>query len=187
MGYYIVDYENVKRDGLNGINKLENGDRVCIFYSENADTLTFGLHKRINESKAQITFQKVEVGFKNALDFQLATFLGYLIASNKNEDYYIVSRDNGFNSICMYWNKRSMKVSLVADVSGRNMKQEREDILHKVSEVITDEETAKTVVGYIQKYKTKQGINNALVKEYKSKKGGELYQAIKSLIGDKKG
>ena len=85
MGYYFVDYENVKIDGLNGINKLEPSDKVCIFYSEHADTLTFDLHKRLNESKATITFQKVEVGHKNALDFQLVTFLGYEIASKKEE------------------------------------------------------------------------------------------------------
>lgn len=38
----------------------------------------------------------------------------------------------------------------------------------------------------IQKYKTKQGLNNALVKRYDSKNGGKIYQAIKPLIKDKK-
>ena len=32
MGYYFVDYENVKIDGLNGINKLEPSDEVNLFY-----------------------------------------------------------------------------------------------------------------------------------------------------------
>ena len=39
---------------------------------------------------------------------------------------------------------------------------------------------------YIINYKTKQGINNALVSKYKSKQAGEIYQAIKPLIKDKK-
>ncbi|MEQ8197224.1 MAG: PIN domain-containing protein [Clostridiaceae bacterium] len=187
MGYYFVDYENVKTDGLNGINKLEAGDKICIFYSENADTLTFGLHKRINESKATITFQKVEVGSKNALDFQLATYLGHEIASNKEDVYYIVSKDTGFNSVCNYWKRRKVEASIIADLTGLNIKQEKEHLLQEITKIIADKEIAKVVIDYIIKYKTKQGINNALVKEYKSKQGGEIYQAIKPLIKDKKG
>ena len=37
MTTYLVDYENVKGDGLNGINNLTDKDKVHIFYSENAD------------------------------------------------------------------------------------------------------------------------------------------------------
>ena len=37
-----------------------------------------------------------------------------------------------------------------------------------------------------RKYKTKQGINNALVKKYGSKSGGEIYKAIKPLLAAKK-
>lgn len=41
MNYYLVDFENVKKDGLDGIHKLEQEDRVCILYSKNADSITF--------------------------------------------------------------------------------------------------------------------------------------------------
>lgn len=187
MGYYFVDYENVKTTGLNGINKLEQNDKVCILYSENADTLTFGLHKRINESKATITYQKVEVGSKNALDFQLVTFLGYEIANSNGEKYYIVSKDSGFNSVCNYWKRRRIDISLVADLTGLNIKQEQDQFTEEISKLVTDKEIAKDVVEFIVKYKTKQGINNALVKKFKSKQGGEIYQAIKPLLKDKKG
>ena len=97
------------------INKLEPSDKVCIFYSEHADTLTFDLHKRLNESKATITFEKVEVGSKNALDFQLATFLGYEIASKKDDEYYIVSKDTGYTSVYNYWKKRKIGICLWQD------------------------------------------------------------------------
>ena len=75
MNYYLVDFENVKKDGLDGIHKLEQEDRVCILYSKNADSITFEQHKKIMESKADIELCKVDVGSKNALDFQLATQL----------------------------------------------------------------------------------------------------------------
>jgi len=56
MNYFLVDYENVNVAGLDGITKLSEDDVVIIFYSENAETLTFGMHKKINESKAEIKF-----------------------------------------------------------------------------------------------------------------------------------
>lgn len=186
MGYYFVDYENVKIDGLNGINKLEPSDKVCIFYSEHADTLTFDLHKRLNESKATITFEKVEVGSKNALDFQLATFLGYEIASKKDDEYYIVSKDTGYTSVYNYWKKRKIGISIVANLTRLNIIQEQQQLLQKVEKLVNDKEIAKVVTDYIINYKTKQGINNALVSKYKSKQAGEIYQAIKPLIKDKK-
>ena len=39
----------------------------------------------------------------------------------------------------------------------------------------------------MERYKTKQGLNNALIKEYGSEKTGILYKAIKPLLADKKG
>lgn len=187
MGYYFVDYENVKTDGLNGVNKLETTDKVCIFYSEHADTLTFDLHKKFIESKATITFQKVEVGSKNALDFQLATFLGYEIANKKDDSYYIVSKDTGYTSVCSFWKKRKVVISIVANLTRLNIILEQQQLLQKVEKLVTDKEIAKEVTDYIINYKTKQGINNALVKKYKGKQAGEIYQAIKPLIKDKKG
>ena len=41
MATYMIDYENVKTGGLNGISRLTAEDKVIIFYSENANRLTF--------------------------------------------------------------------------------------------------------------------------------------------------
>ncbi|MCM1399692.1 MAG: PIN domain-containing protein [Clostridium sp.] len=191
MTYYLIDYENVKVNGLNGLSKLVETDNVCIFYSENADTLTFGLHKRLNEAKANITYQKVEVGTSNALDFQLCTYLGYLIAENKNEslqNYYIVSKDKGYSSVVNYWEKRKVNITQAVDCSGKKELEAKKELLMEVENLIGDKNLAPTIVKFIEQYKTKQGINTAISKELKdSKKTSEIYNAIKPLIADKKG
>ncbi len=190
MGYYLVDYENVKKDGLNGISELSEKDTVCIFYSQNADTITFSLHKKMNESKAEILFHKVEVGTKNALDFQLATYLGYVIALKKDKDYYLVTKDNGFTALCSYWTQQKVNVSMVVDVAGQNMKKQQEELAAAVGKLIPDKEVAAVVTKIIQQYKTKQGVNNALMKKYPSdnhKQASEIYKTIKPLLADKKG
>lgn len=187
MATFLVDYENVKTGGLNGITKLLKEDKVIIFYSENADTLTFGLHRRINESVADISYIRVEVGCKNALDFQLVSYLGYLVAQYKDEKYFIVSNDNGFNSVKKFWHKKKVLVEVSYDLSGQSKVQEEIDLKEQVVKLITNKEDAQVVMEYIQKYKTKQGINNALVKKYDNQKAGQIYKSIKPLITHKKG
>lgn len=66
--YFFVDYENVNRGGLNGIVKLSGEDCVRIYYSETAETLTFGLHRRIIASRAHFDYIKVQMPIKNAVD-----------------------------------------------------------------------------------------------------------------------
>ena len=87
MAFYLVDYENVNTEGLQGVEQLTAADEVIIFYSEHADRLTFDLHRRLNESKAQIHYFKVGACKKNALDFQLVSYLGYLIAQNSGQSF----------------------------------------------------------------------------------------------------
>ncbi len=191
MAYYLIDYENVKVHGLNGIGKLTKEDCICIFYSENADSLTFGLHRRLMESKATVIYQKVEVGTKNALDFQLSSYLGYIICENREkeeETYYIVTQDGGFSCLVSYWAKRKVRIKIAMDCTGRDDKEAKDELLTQVEGLVDDKKMAPMIVKFIQQYKTKQGINNALQKEFKDGKyASEIYNAIKPLIADKKG
>ena len=52
MTYYLIDYENTGENGLEGLSDLGNGDQVIIFYSENADKMSFDLHQRLQECYA---------------------------------------------------------------------------------------------------------------------------------------
>lgn len=196
MSYYLVDFENVKKDGLDGIHKLGEEDKVCILYSKNADSITFEQHRKIMESKAEITLCKVDVGSKNALDFQLATQLGFLIANKTSDSYYIVSKDKGFEILSGYWKSRGVSVTLIADIMGRSHDQETQELKKKLQESLTeilrenDDVTVDDVLKTIQQYKTKQGIMNALMKKYPSadnKKSSKIYKTIKPLLSDKKG
>ena len=311
MAYYLIDFENVKSRGMEGVELLTEEDTVCIFYSDNADSMTFDLHRKLNETKANIIYHKVAVGTKNALDFQLATYLGYLICEPQREgihpNYFIVTKDNGFTSLMVYWKAQGVPVRIIRNLLwGKNPAAEQnllteeeqetetvvtaaEDVTEQpepaqpeptqpepveetkepmqpepekadapeeptqpepetvdtpvqpvkkpsrkksnarkkstaktddkttekksaekkstekkpaekkpaeeldeltlaVEKVLTDQAIVPQVVKFIRQYKTKQGINNALNKEFKdSKRTSEIYSAIKPLIADKKG
>lgn len=197
MNYFFIDYENVKEKGFNGILNLMEDSKVYIFYSSNANSLTFDLHNDLNESKAAINYFNVNVGSKNALDFQLSSYLGYVICNDidKKSKFYIVTKDNGFNCLAKFWRQiyNNLNIQCVADISGSKI-QTAEDVqsnmLKQVKALldgIADDEMCKFVVGKILSLKTKLGINNAIMNELKdSKKTSEIYNAIKPLIKDKK-
>ena len=332
MAYYLIDFENVKSRGMEGVELLTKEDTVCIFYSDNADSMTFDLHRKLNETKADIIYHKVAVGTKNALDFQLATYLGYLICEQQREgihpNYFIVTKDNGFTSLMVYWKAQGVPVRIIrnllwgknpaaeqnllteeeqetetvvtaaedvteqpqpaqleptqpepveetkepmqpkpeeadapeeptqpepvketqepvqpepekadafeeptqpesetVDASAQPVKkpsgkksnarkkstaktddktaekksaekkpaekkpaEESDELTLAVEKVLTDQAIVPQVVKFIRQYKTKQGINNALNKEFKdSKRTSEIYSSIKPLIADKKG
>lgn len=195
MNYYLVDYENVRHTGLNGVSKLSENDVVCIFYTEAADTLPFGLHRRLKESVATILYKKVKNGTKNALDFQLSSYLGYIIRENEESpyNYFIVTKDNGFNCLVNFWGNKA-NIKLVENVATDNKHPEltglEHDVYMYINGISDSVEDFVKIAKMIRKYKTKSGINNALMREFKSnnnQKASQIYAAIKPLIADKKG
>ena len=104
MKAYLIDFENVKSKGLTGIEQLGADDKVIIFYGENSDTISFEMHCKVMTSSADIEYLKVRVGGKNALDFQLSTLLGYLLAKELYTHIFIISGDKGFDKLHDFWN-----------------------------------------------------------------------------------
>lgn len=122
MNYFLVDYENVNVAGLNGVSNLTENDTVIIFYSVNADTLTFEMHKQINDSKAIFKFQKILLKEKNALDFQLCSYLGFLIRDtvtdeNAANNFFIVSNDKGYSILPDYWKNFGVNLKIVSNLA----------------------------------------------------------------------
>lgn len=117
MAVYLVDFENVHSVGLTGVEKLGENDECYIFYSVNACSLSFDLHQKIIESKAKFYYKMVDAHGKNALDFQLVTFLGYLVAKHPDEHFYVVSGDKMFCCVTDYWCKENVDADVLEDFS----------------------------------------------------------------------
>ena len=56
-------------------------------------------------------FIECRYGIKNALDFQLISYLGYLIHQYPEASFTIVSNDGGFDPPYFVWKDRHVKVS----------------------------------------------------------------------------
>lgn len=103
MTVYLVDFENVRSEGLRGVENLSEDDKVVIFYSVNADAITFDVHVLLSRSRAEIETFRILRGGRNSLDFQLSTYLGYLVMENRFTDIVIVSQDKGFLCAASFW------------------------------------------------------------------------------------
>ena len=98
MRSFFIDLENVRSYGLEGILLLKPEDKVYVFYSDNANTLTIPTIESLNESSAQVKYIKTNYIGANAMDFQIVTLLGASIEKEQTGRFYIISHDNGFKS-----------------------------------------------------------------------------------------
>lgn len=103
MSIYLIDFENLRNEALVGIEQLTKEDRVYLFYSNHADSISFEMHQALMRCDALISYYKIRRGGKNSLDFQLTCQLSYLMGIVENELFYIVSRDNGFTFVRDFW------------------------------------------------------------------------------------
>ena len=203
MAFYLIDYENIKR--VSGFNTLTEKDTVVFFYSQNANSMTFDLHFELDKSLAAKAYFKLQCGSKNALDFHLSSYVGYLVASHPNEKICIISNDKGFECIVAFWKEQGHNVELVTNICV-NAKDESasakvvcaEPESSKVSDSVFDllkqhakklnlsNEQCSKIVEIVNSSKTKQAINNNLMKLFRdSGKVGKITKVIKPVLKNK--
>ncbi len=193
MKYFFVDYENVGSDGLNGIDKLDGENRVFIFFTQNADRISFDIHVQLNETKADVQYFKVAAGQKNSLDFQLSSYLGYIIKENENEnenrgEYFIVSKDAGFNNLIPFWKKHKANIKRVDSVAWHVLQAQALELQSEISNLTQEPANSAAIAKIILTSETKQEINNSLMKLFNdNQKSGEIYNLLKHLFAEKKG
>ena len=106
MKYYLLDYENVNASGLDGIGELTSDCRIVLFYTKNSSKIDLGVFNMLRSMKAEMSIIEVHHG-KQALDIQLASYLGYLIGTEPADtEYYIISKDKGYRNVQSFWPDR---------------------------------------------------------------------------------
>ncbi|MGN1382425.1 MAG: PIN domain-containing protein [Eubacterium sp.] len=198
MKYFFIDYENIKQDALKGIERLSEEDKVIVFYSEYAQTMTIPMHLQINNSRAEFIFKEVQVGHKNDLDFQLATELGALVGSGMGDEFYIVSYDKGYQSVCRYWQEKNVCVKRIESLGEGCPKKkaapkpkkkqivEPEPFPEEFEEEFIDQQEMEedTKPKQKQKQKSKQKAKKRSPKSQKQKKKETLLSLVKEVVPD---
>lgn len=206
MSYYLIDFENVRTDGVKKLDEIKDGDTIAIFYSENCKNITLDVIENLTKFNVRINCFKAKLGTKNALDFQLASYLGYIIGQGGAEEkYYIVSNDKGYDCICDFWKeqgkpvcrisfaettKEAVSVPIVQKSSAKKKKSKvpASDLatLEEIKKYLSKTDSPEQVLVIFNQYKTKQAICNGMAKEFKdTKKASAIYKKLKPLLKEK--
>lgn len=107
---YLIDTENVKSEWKCVLDKLDRKDKLLLFYTENSPNVSFADFSNLVNYPFKYEMLPCFLG-KNGLDFQLVTYLGYLLRKSPLKEYVIISNDTGFDTVVYFWTGKGKKVS----------------------------------------------------------------------------
>lgn len=171
--FVFVDYENVQGNFFELIKELTMPLDINIFYSHNNGKMSLELVEMLlMDKKNKYYFYKIDSGGKNALDFQLSTYLGSIIKRYPNDNLVIISKDSGFDHAIKFWNKRNINIERIStkiEVKNDKKKDKIEigvgDINEKVK--LSGEELYKKYREFVKQYGQDKGLQ--LYREFKKK------------------
>ena len=203
MAIYLIDYENTGVKGLYGIEKLQKDDLIVVFYGPKTGAVPFDDHVRISSAVSHVEYIKTSKTAKNYLDFQLTTYLGYLIAHTGVKEYCVISKDGGYDSVIDFWKSRGMSIVRRETISVEKPVKQTVRKTKKQSPVENENENIKSVPESVRKkvrhtlkaenlqggaYKKiyscmlqatdKQTLNTALVRVFTQEEGNRYYKQI---------
>lgn len=103
MIHFMVDWENIQHNGLQGSQYLCKTDSVTIFYSGACNRIEQGDLENLLHSGCALQICKLVRTGKNALDFYISSRIGALFGGGYEGHVAIVSRDKGFQAVQDYW------------------------------------------------------------------------------------
>ena len=126
---YLIDTENVRTVWTLLLDRMTENDKIYVFYTENSGNIKYEDLNGVISSGKNVELIQCHTG-KNGLDFQLVTYLGYLIRNNENADYCIISDDSGYDAVIKFWEGRDVDVTrkTAFQISGKQAKPVKKSI-----------------------------------------------------------
>ncbi len=155
--YVLIDLENVQPKNLQ-ILKGHNF-KIMVFVGGNQKSIPFDLATSLQSFGYDAEYIKIEGNGKNALDFHIAFYIGYIVQHNPNCYFHIISNDSGFDPLLSHLKSKKIAAQRHKDVS---------DIpLLKVVRASTKEEKIETIIEFLQargssKPRTVNTLSNAI-------------------------
>lgn len=195
MTYYLVDVENTANHWMESMRPEEN-KKVFLFYTEPNRHISYADLDKILKGNINLSMLLCKKG-ANALDFQLATYLGMLIATAKEKDRFVIlSNDRGYDVICHFWSEKGFHVerrSFICEKTNSTASSNElkpKSISDQCIELIQnhlpkdEKEYAKCIFSILDKQKRSnlQIIYQSIIKKFGQKQGLSIYKHVKPLI-----
>jgi hypothetical protein len=134
MIHIFVDYENIKRIDP-AVFALEGAMFTLLLGPQNR-TLNVALVEQLMVRAAAVELVRLEEPGRNAVDFALAYYLGRKVVTDPTAQFYLISKDTGYDP-------------LIAHLRGRNVRVRRIEDFESLTgtRAATDSAAARTPVG----------------------------------------
>ena len=187
---YLVDTENVGTAWKEILPQKSQKDVIILFYTEHSPGISYMDLNVIREYPLSFDMILCYAG-KNGLDFQMVSYLGYLIKTAPKSEYIIVSNDTGFDSVVKFWTDREVEVCRKSKselTAQKKQESEDEDVKNMLKQALPEtyrtEDYLEKIHQMICNYSVKQlqGLYFALQKELGAEAGMEVYRLLKPQI-----
>ena len=140
---FVVDTENTNNFSFINKFKVNKNDNIVLFFSNNSKSITIQTFDEILKCGAKILTQNVNVGGKNALDFQLVAFITEKTIRGNFSEIHVISNDTGFNYAIEYINncyEGNVSLEIIQNVNKSTSKEKKNN---KTVEVNKENEEKK--------------------------------------------
>ena len=172
-----------------------------MFFTENSAGISYRELSYIINYREHLEFIKCAKG-TNALDFQLVSYVGYLMKTGAKTKYIIVSNDHGFDAILNFWYERDRDIIRLSsnDILENKLNSknemyvdnlERDNIIGDINDKkdnifdeINNENDIKWIKQMLDVYDNsqRQKIHNELTQKFGLIIGSDYYRIIKSKL-----
>lgn len=104
--FVLIDFENVRPKNLS---LLSGGPfKIKVFMGENQGNIPLEMARALQEFGPDAEYIQIDGNGRNALDFHIAYYLGRLAAEFQGADFYVISRDKGFDPLLRHLRARGV-------------------------------------------------------------------------------
>lgn len=120
---YLIDTENVGSVWKALLDRMDGQDKLLLFYTENSPGISYADLQSLLTSGKSFEFFSCHTG-KNGLDFQLISYLGYLLHSWPKSRLVVLSDDTGYDPALQFWTEKGFEVQRMTKAMLRAAKKE---------------------------------------------------------------
>lgn len=156
--HFLVDSENVNDNWLMLFDMADEDDEIVVFYTKKSPHMSYMSVIRLMENNSiNVRFEECYEG-TNALDFQLVSYMGYLMGHNDTrskstvepasaetgaDEYIIMSNDTGYDPAVRFWKDKGYAVRRFNVNFCKQAVQRRKNIKYQVvADIPSKEDTA---------------------------------------------
>ncbi len=159
---FVVDTENTNNYSFINNFKVNENDNIVLFFSNNSKSITIQTFDEILKCGAKILTQNVNVGGKNALDFQLVAFITEKTIRGNFSEIHVISNDTGFNYAIDYINsyyEGNVNLEIIQNINKNTSKGKKNNKTVKINK----ESEEKKAFEEVASEKEENSENNNLI------------------------